>query len=85
MKKVFFITGCAGFIGSHLTDFILKKGHKVIGIDNLTSGKKINIIHNLKNRNFKFIKKDLDDINTVQRIKKIDYVIHLAGHGELIP
>ena len=50
MKKSFLITGCAGFIGSHMTDYILKKGHKVIGIDNLTSGKKkiFHIIYKIK-------------------------------------
>ena len=41
MKKSFLVTGCAGFIGSHMTDYLLKRGHKVIGIDNLTSGKKL--------------------------------------------
>tara|TARA_B100000686_G_scaffold351625_1_gene450927 strand:- start:2665 stop:3657 length:993 start_codon:yes stop_codon:yes gene_type:complete len=85
MKQIFLITGCAGFIGSHMVDYILKKGHKVIGIDNLTSGKKINIIHNLKNKNFRFYKLDLKNIERLKRLKKIDYVIHLAGYGELIP
>ena len=45
--KISLVTGCAGFIGSHMVDYLLNKGHFVYGIDNLTSGKKINIIHNL--------------------------------------
>ena len=43
--KVSLVTGCAGFIGSHMVDFLLKKKHLVYGIDNLSSGK---IINNLK-------------------------------------
>jgi nucleoside-diphosphate-sugar epimerase len=85
MKKSFLITGCAGFIGSHMTDYVLKRGHKVIGVDNLTSGKKINISHNYKNKNFKFFNLNLRDIDKIKAIKKFDYVLHFAGHGELIP
>ena len=40
MTKVSLVTGCAGFIGSHMCDFLLKKNHYVYGIDNLVSGKK---------------------------------------------
>ena len=83
--SIVLITGSNGLVGSESSFFFLKKGYKVIGIDNLTSGKKINIIHNFKNRNFKFFKKDLKDIDKLENIKKIDYVIHLAGNGELIP
>ena len=38
--KVSLVTGCAGFIGSHMVDYLLKMNHIVYGIDNLTSGKK---------------------------------------------
>ena len=38
MKKRILITGCAGFIGSHLVDFFLKKKFQIIGIDNLSTG-----------------------------------------------
>ena len=37
------VTGCAGFIGSHLCDKLIEEGHEVIGIDNLSSGKRENI------------------------------------------
>ena len=53
--KISLVTGCAGFIGSHMVDYLLNKGHFVYGIDNLTSGKKINIIHNLKKKNLNFL------------------------------
>ena len=49
------ITGGAGFIGSHLCNFLIGKGHKVICMDNLITGKKENIAHLLPNKNFKFI------------------------------
>ena len=40
MKKISIVTGCAGFIGSHMCDYLLLKKHTVIGVDNLVSGKK---------------------------------------------
>ena len=52
MKKIL-ITGGAGFIGSHLCDFFLKKGFFVVALDNLITGQLLNIIRNSKNKNFK--------------------------------
>ena len=54
MKKISLVTGCAGFIGSHMTDYLLKKNHKVYGLDNLVSGKIKNLQNSLKNKNFRF-------------------------------
>lgn len=86
MNKISFVTGCAGFIGSHMTDYLLKKKHKVIGIDNFISGKKLNLENAIKNKNFIFIKSDLINVHKyLNKIKKIDYVFHFAGHGELVP
>ena len=51
-KNISLVTGCAGFIGSHMTDFLLKKNHIVIGIDNLASGKMKNLKEAQKNKNF---------------------------------
>lgn len=88
-KKYSLVTGCAGFIGSHMVDFLLKKKHVVFGIDNLNSGKIKNLKNAKINKNFLFIKGDLNKIfdskNIIKKIKKIDYVYHFAGHGELIP
>ena len=39
-NKIALVTGCSGFIGSHMVDYLLDKGYKVIGIDNFISGKK---------------------------------------------
>ena len=48
------VTGCSGFIGSHLTDRLLNLGYFVIGIDNLSTGKKEFLVKALKNINFEF-------------------------------
>src|SRR6187401_406864 len=52
------ITGAAGFIGSHLSEALLDRGHTVVGIDNLLTGSTRNIAH-LANRDFTFIKHDV--------------------------
>lgn len=84
--KISLVTGCAGFIGSHMVDYLLKKNHTVYGIDNLSSGKKINIKHNLNNKKFIFINKDLKDFEAIsKKIKNINFIFHFAGNGELIP
>ena len=42
------VTGCAGFIGSHITDFLLNRKFNVIGIDNLSTGREKFLEHNLE-------------------------------------
>ena len=59
------ITGGAGFIGSHLADKLLANGSKVTVFDNLSSGKIDNINHNLKNPDFKFVKKNLSNVDDI--------------------
>ena len=53
------ITGGAGFLGSHLCDFLLEKGHEVICIDNLLTGDMENISHLLGHKRFRFIQYDV--------------------------
>lgn len=84
--KTSIVTGCAGFIGSHMVDYLIKKNHKVIGIDNCVSGKIVNIQKHLKNKNFIFYKKNIGEIKNFFKFeKKINYIFHFAGNGELIP
>ena len=71
------ISGAAGFIGSHLCDFFLKKQFKVIAIDNFMTGSMKNINHNFKNKNFSFIEHDVCD--EIEIKEKIDYILHFAS------
>jgi nucleoside-diphosphate-sugar epimerase len=53
------VTGGAGFIGSHLCDFLIARGHRVLCLDNLITGKKENISHLLSHPRFKFLRHDV--------------------------
>ena len=55
MSKTVLITGCAGFLGSHLSDFYVNKGFKVIGIDNLITGDLRNIIQLKEKKKLDFL------------------------------
>lgn len=80
MKKIA-ITGCAGFLGSHLTDALLKREYNIVGIDNLSMGKMENIIHNNDNPNFQFYKIDICDLEKLRAcLKGCDVIVHLAAY-----
>ena len=70
------ITGAAGFIGSHLAETLLDRGHSVVGIDNLSTGSTANIAH-LANRDFLFIKHDVTNYVYVEG--PVDAVLHWAS------
>jgi len=74
MSKVL-VTGGAGFIGSHLCDYLLKKGLEVISLDNLLTGSERNIKHLLDNSKFKFIKADVTEPVNLE----VDCIFHLAS------
>jgi dTDP-glucose 4,6-dehydratase len=71
------VTGAAGFLGSHLTDLLLARGHKVIGLDNFITGSVDNIAHLGGNRNFKFIEQDVTEFIFLE--SEVDYVWHFAS------
>jgi UDP-glucose 4-epimerase len=81
----FLVTGCAGFIGSHLCQRLLKNGYDVIGIDCLTDyyepQVKLNNLDSLKsNEKFRFVLLDILDINhSRQLVEDADYIVHLAA------
>jgi len=71
------VTGAAGFLGSHLTDLLLARGHKVIGIDNFVTGTVDNISHLAGNSNFKFIEQDVTEFLFLDT--PVHYVWHFAS------
>jgi dTDP-glucose 4,6-dehydratase len=71
------VTGAAGFLGSHLTDLLLARGHRVIGIDNLVTGTVDNIAHLAGNRAFRFIEQDVTGYLFLDG--PVDYVWHFAS------
>lgn len=80
----FFITGCAGFIGSSLTDRLIANGYNVVGVDNLSTGQLPFIESALKSKKFKFYKGDLLDIDFLNKaIKNCDFVFHLAANADV--
>jgi UDP-glucose 4-epimerase len=79
-----FVTGGAGFIGSHLVDKLIENGHTVTVFDDLSSGKTEFINHHLENDNFTFIEADLADAETVSKeIKGHDVVFHIAANPDV--
>jgi dTDP-glucose 4,6-dehydratase len=71
------ITGAAGFLGSHLADLLLSRGHKVIGLDNFVTGSVDNISHLGGNLHFKFIQQDVTEFIFLD--SPVDYVWHFAS------
>ncbi len=71
------VTGAAGFLASHLTDLLLARGHKVIGLDNFITGSVDNIAHLGGNRNFKFIEQDVTEFIFLDC--PVNYVWHFAS------
>ena len=79
-----FITGGAGFIGSHLADALIQKNHYVTVYDNLSSGNPEFISHHQKNNKFTFIEADLLDTTTLHKtIAKHDIVYHIAANPDV--
>lgn len=76
-KKTAFVTGAAGFLGSHLTDRLLAEGYKVIGMDNLITGNVRNIEHLSGNPDYDFIKHDVTKFIFLPG--KIDLIFHFAS------
>lgn len=80
----FLITGGAGFIGSNLCEAILSMGHRVICLDNLSTGKRENIDLFINDSKYTFIEGDIRDMNTCfEACKGIDYVLHQAAWGSV--
>lgn len=87
-KRTWLITGAAGFIGSHLADFLLDKNQKVIAIDNFMNGKKENIKflekkHQKNIHDFVFHNIDIRSKDIISLFEGVDYVLHQAALGSV--
>jgi len=71
------VTGAAGFLGSHLSDLLIERGHKVIGIDNFVTGAVENIQHLGGNQNFKFLQQDVTEFLFLH--DRVDFIWHFAS------
>ena len=79
-----FVTGGAGFIGSHIVDALINKGNSITVFDNLSSGKKEFIKYHLNNDKFTFIRGDLIDQEILtKKIKNHDVVFHIAANPDV--
>jgi dTDP-glucose 4,6-dehydratase len=76
-QPVSVVTGGAGFLGSHLVDLLLARGHHVIAIDNFVTGAVANIEHLAGNTNFKFIQQDVTEYIFLH--SPVDYIWHFAS------
>lgn len=74
------VTGAAGFIGSHLVDFLLAREEHVVGLDNLSTGRLANLDNAGAHPNFRFVQGSvLDELVVDELVHQSDVVIHLAA------
>jgi len=82
----FFITGGAGFIGSHFCDTALEQGHQVMAYDDLSTGQKVFLKAALENKNFSLEIGDIRDLDQIQSAMnkfKPDWVVHFAANADV--
>ena len=78
--RTYFVTGGAGFVGSHLADALLAEGNRVLVLDDLSTGRVENIRHLLDHPGFEFVRGSIMDTETVDGLTKAaDVVVHLAA------
>lgn len=71
------VTGGAGFLGSHLCDRLLSDGHQVVAVDNLITGRTVNIAHNLDRDGFSYIRQDVSEYLDIDG--DVDFIMHFAS------
>ncbi len=83
-NKKYLVTGCAGFIGSNLVEYLVENGAIVTGLDNFLTGKKENMNTFINSDNFTFIEGDIRSLETcIGATKDVDYVLHQAALGSV--
>jgi UDP-glucose 4-epimerase len=81
---MFIVTGCAGFIGSTLVDRLLKEGHRVIGVDNFSTGRRQFLEGALANSRFRLLELDLLDLEALKSaFQGGNVVLHLAANADV--
>jgi UDP-N-acetylglucosamine 4-epimerase len=84
MNRKILVTGGAGFIGSNLCEKLLESGHRVVCLDNFSTGKRENIMPFLKNSAFKLMEGDIRNVETCRRaVEGMDIVLHEAALGSV--
>ena len=78
------VTGCAGFIGSTLTDRLLSGGHEVVGYDNFSTGREEYLEHARAALNFQLVRGDILDAKALAgAMAGVDFVFHLAANADV--
>src|SRR3990167_8368579 len=83
-KLLYCVTGCAGFIGSNMVDYLLQQGHEVIGIDNFSTGLHEFLDNAKQSSRFKLISGNLLDQELVKSATQhVDTVFHFAANADV--
>ncbi len=84
MKSI--VTGGCGFIGSHMTDRLLAEGHKVLVIDNCSTGRLENLKHQEGNPNLQIVQADIcEHAKIAPCFEGVDWVFHMAALADIVP
>lgn len=79
-RQTYLVTGGAGFIGSHLCEFLLAHGHRVFAMDNLSTGRLDSVRHLLKTSGFHFSRADITNAIVFDRLtSQAKIIVHLAA------
>ncbi|HEX6512353.1 MAG TPA: SDR family oxidoreductase [Chloroflexota bacterium] len=80
------VTGGAGFIGSHMATELLRRGHRVTVLDNMSSGRMTNLGHLDGSPQLRFVQADVADLKAIQpHFEGVDWVFHFAGLADIVP
>ena len=80
------VTGGAGFIGSHLVERLLRDGHKVQVVDNLSTGRLMNLAHLVDNPRLSFLEADIAEPSQFASVVTgVEWVFHLAALADIVP
>jgi UDP-glucose 4-epimerase len=84
LKNKVLVTGCAGFIGSHMSESLLAAGKTVVGVDNFRTGQRKFLDEQLKNENFSFLEMDLKNSEQLGKaFENVETVFHFAANADV--